>query len=385
MTDATSNPAASSLDPRGDVRAAVLDVPGVEPAPGPLTPFEQIRHQSHRFFKRHGHKLWWLHSTYALTLGVCVVMFARKGYDHARWLAVSVGLAWLLVVFFFRVFGSGTREQSYSTAASTGKLRFLVMTYVLKNLYQGMLFFLLPFYWQSATLTSAHAGYIAVVGTCALLSTMDVVFDRFVMRWRVLASVFHAFILFGTLNLILPAFLPGLSTLSTLCVAAGISTAAFWTLHVPFSAFRNRYFVLLFVASIGAAAGAASLGRRAIPPVPLYLDHGAVGPALLPDGRLTMEVQRVNRAVLVDMVAVTDVIAPAGRSDRLLHVWRQNGAVVLRVTDPHDERLPHAGWRRLRSSLPARALPPSPVGTWSVDVETSDGQLVGRVRFAVDR
>ncbi|MEI8259781.1 MAG: DUF5924 family protein, partial [Deltaproteobacteria bacterium] len=351
MPEVTSTPGASTLVPSTDAHAGARVAHGAPPPPGPLTPFEQIRHQLHRFFKRHGHKLWWLHSAYALTLGTCVVMFARKGYDHARWLAVSVGLAWLLVVFFFRLFGSGTREQSYSTAASTGKLRFLVMTYVLKNLYQGMLFFLLPFYWQSATLTSAHAGYIGVVGACALLSTMDVVFDRFVMRWRVLASMFHAFILFGTLNLILPAFLPTLDTLATLCAAAGISMAAFWTLHVPFSAFRNRWFVMVFLASIAGSAAVASLARRAVPPVPLYLDHGAVGPAVLPDGRLTMEVQRVNRAVLVDLVAVTDVMALAGRNDRLSHVWRQNGAEVFRVAQPHVEPMEHAGWRRLRSSL----------------------------------
>jgi len=282
------------------------------------------------------------------------------------------------------VFGSGTREQSYATAASTGKLRFLVMTYVLKNLYQGMLFFLLPFYWQSATVASAQGWFLALLGTCALLSTMDVVFDRIVMRWRVLASLFHAFILFGTLGLILPAFLPRASTLVTLCAAAGISAGAFWTLHVPFTAFRDRAFVAVFLASIGAASGSAMLVRRAIPPVPMYLAHGAVGPSVLADGRLGMEVQRVNRSLLPQLVAVTEMMAPAGHSDRLVHVWRRNGAEIFREHALHAERSGRSGWLRLRSVLPANAVPSAASGGWSVDVDTEDGQLVGRVRFAVD-
>ena len=39
----------------------------------------------------HGRKLWWLHSAYALALGTGVVAFAQQGFDHARWLAVSLG------------------------------------------------------------------------------------------------------------------------------------------------------------------------------------------------------------------------------------------------------------------------------------------------------
>jgi hypothetical protein len=38
---------------------------------------------------------------------------------------------------------------------------------------------------------------------------------------------------------------------------------------------------------------------------------------------------------------------------------------------------------RLRSSLTGRDLPSGLVGSWSVDVETEDGQLVGRAEFSV--
>ncbi|MDB5219614.1 MAG: putative rane protein, partial [Myxococcaceae bacterium] len=57
----------------------------IEPVPYAPTPRERLR----SFMKTHGRKLWWLHSAYALGLGITVVTFAQKGFDHARWLAVT--------------------------------------------------------------------------------------------------------------------------------------------------------------------------------------------------------------------------------------------------------------------------------------------------------
>ena len=40
---------------------------------------------------------WWLHSFWALALGVGVMFFARKGIAHADKILVVAGVAWLLV------------------------------------------------------------------------------------------------------------------------------------------------------------------------------------------------------------------------------------------------------------------------------------------------
>ncbi|MBV9947872.1 MAG: DUF2914 domain-containing protein, partial [Myxococcales bacterium] len=127
---------------------------------------------------QHGRKLWWLHSTYALALGFGVIAFAQRGFDHARWLAVSLGLAWLLVLVFFSLNGSGATQQDIEKAGPKARIRFFVMTYVLKNLYQGMLFFLLPFYWKSATVGAPNFYFVLLLGMFAFLSTLDIVFDR---------------------------------------------------------------------------------------------------------------------------------------------------------------------------------------------------------------
>jgi hypothetical protein len=337
--------------------------------------------------KRHGRKLWWLHSAYALGLGITVVTFAQKGFDHARWLAVTASAAWLLVVLFFRLFGSG-RQQSHAHAAPKVKLRFFAMTYALKNLYQGMLFFLLPFYWKSTTFDSPNAWFVVLLGACALLSTLDIVFDRVVFKFRALASVFHGVALFGCLVLIVPALFPDTRTLTSLLTATAITVIAFWTIHMDLEMLRDKRWLAIFAATLGAAVGIAYEGRTAVPPVPMYLAHGAVGPMLLPDGRLGMEVRDLHPSVIDKLIAITDVVVPGGKGDRLVHVWRHDGNEVHRATEttlhvPPAGESKDKGTIRLRSALTDRELPARLVGSWSIDVETQDGQLVGRVSFTV--
>jgi hypothetical protein len=351
----------------------------VDPVPFAPTPRERLR----AFLRQHGRKLWWLHSAYALGLGITVVAFAQKGFDHARWLAVSIGAAWLLVVLFFRVFGSGRAQAQVHTAAPKVRLRFFAMTYALKNLYQGMLFFLLPFYWKSTTFWAPNSWFVVLLGICALLSTLDIVFDRVVFRFRALASLFHGVALFGCLNLVVPALFPDTRTLYSLLVATGITVVGFWTIHVSLATLRERLWIALFFLSATAALGVAYGARTAIPPVPMYVSHGAVGPIVLEDGRLGMVVRELHPSVIDKLIAITDVVVPGGKGDRLVHVWRHDGDEVHRATETTSRVDGPEGTVRLRSGLTGRELPKRLVGSWAVDVETQDGQLVGRVSFLV--
>jgi hypothetical protein len=336
-----------------------------------------------RFFREHGRKLWWLHSGYALALGAGVVVFARQGFEHARWLAVSLGLVWLLVILFFRLFGSGGRQRALDEGDPKMRVRFYVMTYALKNLYQGMLFFLLPFYWQSSTFDAPNVWFVLVLTTCAVLSTLDIVFDRVLMRWRALASIFHGIALFGCLDLVIPALFPDTRTLGSLLAAAAVTVVGFWTLHVTSRVLQKRIYIALFALSLGAGVGVAYVARAAIPPVPMYVSSAAVGPKQLADGRLAMEVHTLDPSVIQELIAVTDVVVPGGKGDRLRHVWRHGGVEVHRSTEETSRIAGPKGIVRLRSSLSGKDLPSDLAGSWSVDVETEDSQLVGRAKFDV--
>lgn len=351
----------------------------VDPVPFAPSPRERLR----SFARAHGRKLWWLHSAYALGLGVAVVAFAQKGFEHARWLAVSVGAAWLLVVLFFRLFGSGRAQAQLYAAPAKARLQFFAMTYALKNLYQGMLFFLLPFYWKSTTFWTPNSWFVVLLGVCALLSTLDIVFDRVVFRFRALASLFHGVALFGCLNLVVPALFPDTRTLSSLLIAMGITVVGFWTIHVRVAMLRDRGWLALFVISAAAALGGAYAARAAIPPVPMYVSKGAVGPIVLPDGQLGMVVHELHPSVIDKLIAITDVVVPGGKGDRLVHVWRHDGHEIHRATETTSKVDGPEGTVRLRSALSGRQLPARLVGSWAVDVETQDSQLVGRVSFLV--
>jgi hypothetical protein len=100
-----------------------------------------------------------------------------------------------------------------------------------------------------------------------------------------------------------------------------------------------------------------------------------------------------------------DIVVPGGKGDRLHHVWRRNGQEVVRATEDTSRVAGPSGAVRLRSTLEGKRLPISspplrgdpstsspPLrgdastaleGHWSLDVETEDGQLVGRTTFTV--
>jgi hypothetical protein len=348
------------------------DLKSIPPAAWAPTIFDRVR----RFFKRHGRKLWWVHSLYALGLGLSVVFFAQRGFEHARLLAPMIGGAWLIAVVFFRLFGRG--RGSVDSTRIVSPLPFFAMTYVLKNLYQGMLFFLLPFYFRSTTFPSPNSWFVVLLGACAIVSTLDIVFDRVVFRFRGFASVFHALTLFGCVSVILPAMFPSTRTLVTLLVSSGLSSLAFCTIHL------NKRALVVAPVVVLSSVGMAYVARRAIPPVPMSVVHGAAGTMLMSDGRLGMEVTRLHPSAIDKLSCVTDVLFPAGQGDALVHVWTRNGEEVHRAAALHASTPPRPHTVRLRSSLGATDLPKDLLGRWEVNVETADGQLVGRVAFSVE-
>lgn len=327
-------------------------------------------HQHHR-------KLWWLHSLYAMALGAFVVAFAQKGLAYVRWVTLFLVAMWGIIVLVFRVAGSG-RAQRLDTPRA--KVRFFLMTYVLKNLFQGMLFFLLPFYWKSATGDAGNQWFVWALGAAALLATLDVVFDRVLMRWRLLASLYFGVALFACLNLAIPTLLriPAVWALSLAAIAASIGS---FTLHFELRSLKSPRLLGALALTTLAAWGMAYGGRRVIPPVPLVVAHAAVGPSILADGRLGLEVTCLHTDWVNQMIAVTDVQTLADSGEDFVHVWRQDGAIVQRMapsrTSAGRDRV------RLQSRLRAEQLPQERAGRWTVDIETTAGQLVGRHAFEV--
>lgn len=322
-----------------------------------------------------------MHSAYALALGIGVVLFAQRGFLHARWLTLSLTLAWLLLVVFFRVYKSGKQRVSVDGAGT--KLRFYVMTYVLKNLYQGMLFFLLPFYWRSVTFGADNQCFFVLIAACAFLATLDLVFDQVLMRWKIVASGFYLFTLFCAANVVIPALFPGTPSHKTLLAAAAIAHLGFWTLHIsPARLFRPLPLLALALGTL-CVTSSAYLARAYIPPASLWIDHAGVGPRLLEDRRLELEASRMHIDTIDELHAVTDLAVPAGNGNALVHRWRLGEVEVFHTQSIAPEATSTPGHIRLRSQLKAIDLPHPATGIWAVDVLTGEGQLVGSTTFEV--
>lgn len=368
------------MEPHVDRAAVTVPAGGGEPTPGP--PKGRIA-RIKAFFGRHKALLWWLHSTYALFLGVMVILFAQKGFQHARVLAATLGGALIVMLVVFRVFGHGEDQKENVHKSRGSTIRFLLITYLLKNLYQPMLFFVLPFYWKASTIDSVNGWFVFMLGVLALMSTMDIIFDRFLVRHRVFAATYYGLTLFACLNLVIPALFPNVQTILTLLTSAFVSVVGFWLLHFPLRTLATRRGWLILGSVALAFASIVYVSRRGIPPVPLYVQHAAVGPERLPDGRLALEVSAVHTSRLGDMWAVTEVALPGGEGDAFRHIWRYRDGEFRQDVATEKAVGVTPNTIRLTSALRRASLPDKVAGRWTVDVVTEDGQIVGRARFEV--
>ena len=333
-----------------------------------------------RRFHRLMRRAWWLHSLGALAFGVGVMLFARKGIEHADAVLMVLGLSWVLVFVAFR-FVVGAANTSPDESRARKGLR-LVTNYVIKQLYQQMFFFLVPLYASSATwsLTSWNWWLVPILLAFAVISTLDLVFDNFIMERRVIASTMYGFCVFSVLNLNLPLVL-GFRHFDALLIAAAATapTVALLGFRVR-SVMRPRGIFITAGVAIGMVF-AGYYGRVAVPPAPLAMDHGAPGHGDPGEYECVPgPVSGMRRDQLDLLRCVTHISAPGGLRDEVVHVWRHGGAVIARL---RPAVIPECGDRVLRSTLGDSRLPADPRGKWSCTAETGDGQLIGRTSWRV--
>src|SRR5882724_1028079 len=132
------------------------------------------------------------------------MLFARAGLAYADKVLVALLASWLLLFVALR-FITGPANRKDDERVMRKGLR-VATNYVIKQFYQQMFFFLTPLYASSATwsLSSFNWWLAPVLLGCAVLSTMDLVFDNFVMEHRLLASAMYGVAMFALLNVLLP-------------------------------------------------------------------------------------------------------------------------------------------------------------------------------------
>ena len=319
----------------------------------------------------------WGVSFASLTGGVFTLFVFRRGLPNVAWI---VGYLLLLCLVFAVLVE--LRQPLAESGRRSGRLVVTAADYTIQTLYHGLLLFVLPAYYASATLTSLNVVFLAVLVALAILATFDPWYRAIVRPRPWLGYVFFVVSIFAALNVALP--LVGLPPFGALMASAFVASLAI-TPVVRRAGGRTWRAALRVTVALGVVAAAlAAVGRAWIPPAPLFMARAAIVwdlPDLdsieaLPTTLVAGEVKERG------LVAYTAIYAPAGLRQSVSHVWRHRGQVIQVVS-----LAPVLGGRRegYRTYSRKTSFPEEPEGRWSVDVVTASGQLIGRLRFRIVR
>jgi hypothetical protein len=324
------------------------------------------------FIQRHDRLLWGLHSLWALALGIVVMWAGARNYAWLRVTIFHLAFLWLASLVVPALVDrpeTGTRWR--------GRLR-LTINYFTKNFYQQLLFFLLPIYYASATAWSVNLLFVGVLGVSALISTLDVFYDRHLSVRRGLTAVFFAFNLFACINVMLPVVFR-ISNRVALPLSAALAVLAFATIRYRLGDLA-RYTIRAHVGLAGIVLVLlVALGRPLIPPAPLRVLKTEFGTAIDRQGlRVGSPIAGLAEGWGGRLYAVTAIYAPLGLSDRVGHRWYQDGRLVYASAFYTLEGGRPEGFR-LWTSAPVTV---THVGTRvRVDVRSESGQLIGRAEM----
>jgi Family of unknown function (DUF5924) len=348
-----------------------------------------MRHR-HRLRRRRGwparliRSAWWLHSAVALAFGIGVMAYARAGLQYADKILIALFAAWLLMFVALRFVVGPQNRRSDETLARKGVR--VATNYIIKQFYQQMFFFLTPIYASSSTWSlAAWNWWIApVLLVCAVLSTMDLVFDNIIMERRWLASAIYGLAMFGVLNVMMPLVV-GTNHLLGLLVAAGFTPIAVALLSFSARQVFSPGGALATVAVTVVLVALASLGRIAVPPAPLALLESTVGHGSFGSYEcMPASKRRLLASELDGLRCGSFVFEPGGVKEAIEHHYLLAGRLVFKVRatalscdgNAHDRVV-------FRSAFPAAALPVAPQGRWQCATYTESGQQVGIRRFEV--
>jgi hypothetical protein len=251
----------------------------------------------------------------------------------------------------------------------------------MRTMYQETLFFLLPFYAYSTVVGSINMGFVLLLGALALLSCLDLLFDRWMRSSALFSMLFFSLIAFAAVNLLLPILFPIDPSVAT-PAAAGLAVASAVPLAMRGAAPSRRSWGLLGLAV--ALLGVATWLPRLIPPVPLRLERAV----------FTSDIDRstlVPRDTLVGSVAadeldgalflLVEVFAPAVVPTQVSLQWLHDGTLVRESREV--EITAHEGGFRVWDAWRPET-PRVPAGQYEVRLHARGDRAFGSTRIFIE-
>lgn len=312
----------------------------------------------------------WLLPAVSFTAGWIGFVMVQRGAGGARLIAMLalVGWFWLLIEPMVR-----RRLEQRKLGMGT-----FVVNFVSQSLQQELLFFSLPFMIGATQLHAGQIGFAALAAAAALVTTIDPVYERYVAMRAARRLAFHAYCSWIAALVVLPMAL-GLPLeyalpLSLLAVAVWLAL----TLPLSLASLRRPHQKAAWIASL-----------LLLPPL-LWTLRGHVPAAGLAvtDARIAQSIEGlapgppVRALTSADLnqgvIAFAAIRAPIGLAQTVIFEWRhrdESERIVMEIHGGSD-----SGWRTFSRK---QAFPADPVGRWTVDILTPQGQLLKRLRFSV--
>ncbi len=322
-----------------------------------------------RFLRSQENLLGWLHSIWALLCGLGVMWLGSRDFTYLRVIVFHIGFIWLSSLFL-PVF----LHSRWCPPPWRERVRLLI-NYFNKNFYQQLLFFLLPIYYASTTMGSRNMVFLVLLSVSAVLSTLDVIYDRYLsVRWQ-LTALFFAFNLFASINVMLPV-LWAFSHRVSLWISAGLALVGFHSMLHRLSGLQGRPARWLTGGAAAVLLAMITILTPYIPPAPLTLASAQFGKAI-------RSLQVVNPMISLPanpgwVFVATAIRAPLGLEEKVRHRWYVDGKLLWTSRDYSFSGGNKDGYRiwtdfYVSENLRGRTL--------TVDVETGNGQLIGRARL----
>ncbi len=313
-----------------------------------------------------------LHSAWALGAGTVITVLARERYHLVAWVGIFLALAWASTLYFGGVVTARGRVPG---------LAHEVTSYVTRVLYQETLFFLLPFYAASTVVGSPNVAFLVALGGLAVLSCIDLLFDRWLRTRPVFALLFFAIVAFSAANLLLP-LLVGLPPRLAAPAAAllAIAGAAPLALRTAPRATATR---LRLVAAVAVILVVAVAFPVLIPPVPLRMERATFASGIERDSLELVDPlgdHATPAQVGGKLVVLAQVFAPSALPARVQLEWRRDGE-LLRVSREVGITAHAGGFRVWDAYRPGPgALPP---GRYRVVLRTAGRRVFGVARITI--
>jgi hypothetical protein len=297
-------------------------------------------------------------------------VLVRRGEGAARWIALIalLGWPWLLVEPFVRRFLERRKR-------GVGKF---FANMVSQSLQQELLFFSLPLMIGATQWDAGQIAFTTFAVCAALLSTVDPVYERYIARRAPRRLYFHAYCSWIAALVVLPMVLH-LAVEKALPISiAAVFVSLVLTLPMSLRALKTRPTRIAWIVSLVVVPVLLWGVRREVPAAGLVVTQARITQSVEelvpgePVTRLTLD--EMQRGV----IAFASIRAPAGLSQKVVFRWKhgeESERIVAEINGGRGEGF------RLYSRK--HLFPADPLGRWTVDLLTPQGQLLKRLRFVV--